>query len=251
MTPFSGRIEIIGSATLYLGDCLDAFPSIGRVQSVITDPPYGIGLTGKLYHSTKRGKTIKRNETYASYDDTQENFVGLILPRLVLALDAGDCGAVFMAERTLPLLPPWVALGGIFIAAGRGLGSWGFQCFMHCAFYGRDPYLAAGMGSRPNGRSGLWPNDANHHAHPCAKPLDAMLWAVNRASLPGQIVLDPFMGSGTTGVACTKLGRPFVGIEIDAAYFDLACERIEDAQRQRDLFIEVPAVIKAKQEAML
>ena len=78
-----------------------------------------------------------------------------------------------------------------------------------------------------------------------------MLWAVNRASLPSQIVFDPFMGSGTTGVACAKLGRPFVGIEIDAAYFDLACERIEDAQRQRDLFIEVPAVIKAKQEAML
>ena len=120
MTPFSGRIEIIGSATLYLGDCLDAFPSIGRVQSVITDPPYGIGLTGKRWTSTHCGATIKRNETYASYDDTQENFVGLILPRLVLALDAGDCGAVFMADGMLPLLPPWVGLGGIFSASGTG-----------------------------------------------------------------------------------------------------------------------------------
>lgn len=64
--------------------------------------------------------------------------------------------------------------------------------------------------------------------------------AVNRASLPNALVLDPFMGSGTTGVACAKLGRRFVGIEVDAGYFQTACQRIDDAYRQADLFIASP-----------
>jgi hypothetical protein len=141
-----------------------------------------------------------------------------------------------MAERSLPKLPPWRALGGIYSLAGTGLGSWGFQCFMHCAFYGPDPYGC----TRPNGKYGIYGNDANRVDHPCAKPINAMMWAVERASLNGETVLDPFMGSGTTGVACARLGRRFVGVEIEPRYFDIACRRIEQAQRQPDLFVHAP-----------
>jgi len=241
------RVEHIGDAELWLGDCREvmaSWPPCRRVDAVITDPPYGVDLSGKLWHSTNRGKTVKSKVTYASYNDTPENFDKIVLPALEAALARAECGAIFMADKSIWRLPPGNALGGIFSPAGTGLGSWGFQCFMHCAFYGRDPYLAAGKGSRPTGRYGIYPNDANKIDHPCAKPIDAMAWAVNRAALEGQIVFDPFMGSGTTGVAAIKLGRKFIGIEIEPAYFDIACRRIEEATRQPDLFIEKPKRIE-------
>ena len=230
------RVERIGDATLYLGDCRDVLPLLDPVDAVVTDPPYGVGLTGKRWHSTNRGKTVKSKITYQAYDDTPENFDAIVLPVLRATLDMAGSGAVFMADRSIWRLPPFKALGGIFSPAGTGLGSWGFQCFMHCAFYGRDPHGQ----TRPNGRYGIYGNDANTIDHPCAKPIDAMMWAVNRASLPDGSVLDPFMGSGTTGVACARLGRRFIGVEIEPRYFDIACRRIEQAYRQPDLFVAPP-----------
>jgi DNA modification methylase len=221
------------------------------VHSCITDPPYGVNLTGKVWHSTNRGKTVKSDVTYASYDDTRENFIACVLPALRSVISISACAAIFMAEKTLPLLPAWDALGGIFSPAGTGLGSWGFQCFMHCAFYGRDPYLAVGMGSRPTGRYGLYGNDSNKVDHPCAKPIAAMLWAVERASLADELVVDPFMGSGTTGVACARLGRRFIGIECHEPYFDIACRRIEQAHRQKDLFVHAAPSPVPQQTSML
>ena len=79
-----------------------------------------------------------------------------------------------------------------------------------------------------------------------------MEWLVSRTSdEPGQTILDPFMGSGTTGVACARLGRSFIGIEIEPRYFDIACKRIEDAYKQADLFIAAPAEPQPSQEALL
>ncbi|MFL6708209.1 MAG: DNA-methyltransferase [Massilia sp.] len=234
------RCERIGAAELYLGDCREVLPTLGPVNAVVTDPPYGVGLTGKLWHSTNRGKTIKATETYVSYDDTPENLRKVVIPALNVALSLSSCAAVFMADKSLWHLPPAAALGGIFSPAGTGLSSWGFQNFMHCAFYGRCPYLGASMGARPNGKYGIYGNDANFVEHPCAKPIAAMEWAVDRVSLPGQLILDPFMGSGTTGVACARLGRRFIGIEIEEKYFNIACRRIEAAQRQADLFVQQP-----------
>ncbi len=76
-----------------------------------------------------------------------------------------------------------------------------------------------------------------------------MKWLVSRVSLPGETVLDCFMGSSSTGVACLKLGRKFIGIEVDPEYFDIACRRIEKAYAQPDLFIAPPS--KPVQEALL
>ena len=75
-----------------------------------------------------------------------------------------------------------------------------------------------------------------------------MKWLVNRVSFKEETILDPFMGSGTTGVACVKLGRKFIGIELEPKYFDIACERITKAYAQPDMF--VPAPVKAVQEQM-
>ena len=85
--------------------------------------------------------------------------------------------------------------------------------------------------------------------HPTQKPVGVMEWCIDHLPPDAQTILDPFMGSGTTGVACAKLGRKFIGIEIDPKYFDIACKRIEDAYKQGDLFIEQPK--PPKQEAML
>ena len=85
--------------------------------------------------------------------------------------------------------------------------------------------------------------------HPTQKPLDLMKWCIEQLPASAQTILDPFMGSGTTGVAAVKLGRKFIGIEIEPKYFDIACRRITDALSRPDLFIEPPK--PAKQEAML
>jgi site-specific DNA-methyltransferase (adenine-specific) len=228
-------VETIGNATLYLADCRNVLSGLGLIDAVVTDPPYGINLSGKRGHYRNQ-PNARRSDVYSSYEDTQENFVATVLPPLRYALSVAKRGAVFMAERTLPLLPAWDALGGIFLPNGCGVGRWGFQCFMHCALYGKDPFTAARKGSRPNGKHGIYGNDANKIDHPCAKPLAAMLWAVERATASDDVVVDPFMGSGTTGVACIKAGRRFIGIEIEPRYFDTACRRIEEAQRQADMF---------------
>jgi len=232
------RVEKIGLATLYLGDCREVLPQIDAVDALVTDPPYGVALSGKAAHY--RSGVRRRAGGYASYEDTPENFDAVVLPALNASLGKAKCGAVFMGDKSIWKLPPG-NLGGIYLPAGAGMGSWGFQNFMHVVFYGACPYLAAGKGQRPNGRYGLWGNDANEVAHPCAKPLAAMEWAVDRVSFEGHSILDPFMGSGTAGVAAVKMGRRFIGAEIEPAYFDVACRRVEDAQRQGDMFREIAA----------
>jgi DNA modification methylase len=242
------RTEVLAEGvTCILGDCREVLPTLGKVDAVVTDPPYGVDFDGKAGHYRNEPST-KRDDTYASYDDSDENFDAIVLPALNNALAIARSGLVFMASRNVQRLPHG-ELGGIYLPNGCGYSSWGFQNFMHCVFYGHDPYLKAGKGSRPNGRYGLYGNDANQIDHPCPKPLAAMLWAVARASLEGEIILDPFMGSGTTGAAAVKLGRKFIGIEIEPKYFDIACRRISEVLKQPDLFIERPP--PAKQESWL
>lgn len=241
------RVETIGNATLYLADCREVLPTLTGIDAVVTDPPYGVSLTGKAGHY-RNNPSAKRSDTYVSYDDTPENFDRIVVPAVKNSIAIARSSIVFMASESIFKLPPG-HIGGIYLPNGCGRNAWGFQNFMHAVFYGDDPFLKFGKGSRPNGKYGLYGNDSNGIDHPCAKPVAAMRWAVDRVSFERELILDPFMGSGTTGVACTQLGRKFIGIEIEPSYFDIACRRIEAAQRQADLFVSNAPAQKATQPA--
>jgi DNA modification methylase len=221
----------VGDCRLILGDCREVLAGLpaNSVDAVVTDPPYGVAFTGKHTQTAHRGGRIKQESGYLSLPDTPLYVQQVVIPAIELCRTLAPAVTVTPGTRNLWLYPPAEDVGCFFSAAGTGMGRWGFTCMQPILYYGKDPYLARGMGSRPNSHGKVYPNDANKQAHPCAKPLPMMLWLVNRASLEGMTILDPFAGSFTTGLACLRLGRPFTGIEIERRYFDLGCARLEAA----------------------
>jgi site-specific DNA-methyltransferase (adenine-specific) len=221
------RVDLAEGITLYCGDCREILPTLGKVDAVVTDPPYGVGLD------------------YESTDDTREFVQDVVLPIIE------DCRAIAGRVTLTPgiknlfLYPPPSHTGSIYYPSGAGMNSWGFTCWQPILYYGKDPY--GGKGSRPDSFESCEPAEKN--GHPCPKPIGQMLKWVERSTLRGETILDPFMGSGTTGVAAVKLGRKFIGIEIEPKYFDIACRRIQAALDAPDMFIEQPK--PAKQEVML
>lgn len=228
------RIEHIGDATLYLGDCLEILPTLGKVDAVVTDPPYGVSL-GEI---TSR---IGRDDGY-SFQDTPENVRDNVVPRFKQALEKSQRAIVTPGHRCAWFYPEPYEIGCIYVPAGAGLGRWGFTTGHIVLFYGKDPH------NRQTANSFSCNSTTDKNGHPCPKPIEWMNWMVNRASLEGETVLDPFIGSGTTGVACANLGRKFIGVEIEEKYFDIACRRIEEAYRQPRLFEEEKP--KYKQEVL-
>jgi len=214
------RIETIGNAVLYLGDCREILPTLPKVDAVITDPPYGIGeAAGK---NKSRGKlAVAKDFGNDSWDDEP---ISDDLIRMVR--EAGKWVVIFGGNYyALPPAKCWLV--------------WdkenGESDFADCELawtnlpkaVRRIRYMWNGM-LRANGEA--------RGDHPTQKPIGVMAWAINHVPAPYQTILDPFMGSGTTGVACMNLGRSFVGIEREPKYFDIACRRIEDAQRQQRMF---------------
>ena len=234
----SFRQEKIGDCWLIQGDCREVLPLLPKVDAVVTDPPYGVGFTGKLAVQ-RRGGQKKGVDGYVSFEDTPENVRRVVVPALRQAISLAKRAAVTPGTRNLFAYPEPADMG-FFSAAGSGVGRWGFTCSQPILFYGRDPFLEAGMGSRANSLGQTYPNDANSVGHPCAKPFPQMKWLVWRSTAPTDVVLDPFMGSGTTGVACVKLGRRFIGIEVEPKYFEIAAKRIRDAYAQPDFFVAPP-----------
>ena len=232
----------IGNAELWHGDCRNVLPLLGKVDACITDPPYGVGFIKKK--STK----VDTKKASVLYDDRPEMIKSLIDEVMPMILDAATRAVVFCGAAMLWNYPAPSALGCVFTPSGAGLCSWGFQCMHPILFYGKDIYLEDGKGSRPNSFRTEQPN-REEIDHPCPKPVQWMEWAINRSARATDLVLDPFMGSGTTGVACMNLGRRFVGIEIDRHYFDIACERIARAQAQGRIFSE-PTMPNAEQTGL-
>jgi site-specific DNA-methyltransferase (adenine-specific) len=238
------RKEVIGDATLYLGDCLEVmttFPECFRVDAVITDPPYGIGLKKKTsdYRDSRfydAGESLRASVVYDDDPGVIRSMLQVAIPR---ALGLSERALIFSGPAMLWAYPEPASVGCVFTMAGAGRTAWGFQCMSPVLFYGKDPYLQDGKGGRPNSLKDDQPNREDID-HPCPKPLPWMQWAVNRASRVGESILDPFTGSGTTGVAAVLLGRKFIGIEREPKYFDIACRRIEQAYKQRPLFEAEP-----------
>jgi len=197
----------IGDATLYLGDCLEILPTLPKVDAVVTDPPYGVG--------------------YAEWDQR-------IPPWLTPARARSRVVAFTTGPLTLWSYPPpdWLAAYSRQGATTRNaLG--GFCHWTPVLIYG-ETGLPCDFARSNDKAAHLELARAGATEHPTPKPEPVFRWLIQ--SVAALDVLDPFMGSGTTGVACVQLGRRFVGIEIEPLYFDIACRRIEDAQRQGKLF---------------
>jgi DNA modification methylase len=206
------------------GDCRRMPIDLVGVDAVVTDPPYGIGFVGKGSRD-KNGKTIIRKGTYKYIEDTPEYIRDCVVPLIDRCRREVKVVSLTPGKSNLWLYPSPDDMGCLYQAGGSGLGRWGFSCFHPILYYGKDPHIH--KGATPNSLCQIYANDANQWDHPCAKPLAMMLWLVKKTTLPGWTVLDPFMGVGTTGVACMMLGRNFVGIEIDPRYCAIARRRIE------------------------
>ena len=216
---------IIGNATLYLGDCREILPTLPKVDAVITDPPYGIGADkGKQGGaiSFKGGKAYDRAYTPENtWDDSRPQ------PEVIRAAVAGGKYAIVWGGNYFADYLP---------AQGRWL--WWDKCQTMPTF--GDGELAWTNLPQTTPKKFTWANnkilaDRVERNHPTQKPLELMHWCIGFV-IDAETILDPFMGSGTTGVAAMQLGRKFIGIEIEPKYFDVACERIENAQRQQNLF---------------
>jgi DNA modification methylase len=208
------RKETIGLATLYLGDCREIAPTLERPAAVITDPPYGIGEHGGRFRDRKGGG--HRILPCKGWDNKRPD-PAMFKMMLGLADVALFWGGNYFAD----MLPPskgwiyWDKLMGGDFSDGE------------LAWTNVDRAL----------RKVTRCNKDHGKEHPTQKPIEVMQFSIDYARVPeGGTILDPYMGSGTTGVAAVEMRHPFIGIEIDPTYFDIACRRIEQAQRQGDLF---------------
>jgi site-specific DNA-methyltransferase (adenine-specific) len=214
--------------TIYHGDSRDILPNI-QADVLVTDPPYGVGLG--VTTKGAGGKHGFLHEEYKSYEDTYENHISIVVPILRLAVAQTKRGAVFTGPHITDM-PRAEAFGGIYCKAASGRHCWGFKTFLPFLLYGKDPEL--NRGARPLVLESTETADKN--GHPCPKPLGWMKWLIQRVSMEGESILDPFMGSGTTLVAAKQLGRKAIGIEIELKYCDIAIKRLE--QECLDLSIE-------------
>lgn len=212
------REQIIGDARLILGDSREVLPTLGKVDAVVTDPPYGIGA-----------KLAAGGPKEWRFHSAHE-----------LAWDMGDVPAD-VVER-LPEIAPSIIWGGQFyrLPPTRGWLVWdkvvrNFDSG-HCelAWTSLDQPIRAF-----NQATYILTAPFEGKHHPTQKPNGLMRWCVQFFPT-ASVILDPFMGSGTTGVACAQVGRAFIGIEREERYFDVACRRIEEAYRQPRLFDEPP-----------
>lgn len=206
---------------------------MGKVDAVVTDPPYGVDLGN--HHGAaecRAGLLVKRG----GYEDSVDRFDSVVVPAVETALKQATRGAVFGVPPNIWKFPPPAALGGIFVPGAVGRNKWGWSNLIHCALYGTAPGLNNGAAPTAFVSTEI----AEETGHPTTKPTGWMVRVVKLSAAPGETVLDPFMGSGTTGVACAKLGRKFIGIEIEPKYFDIACKRIDEAYKQGDFFVEKP-----------
>ena len=214
------RCETIGRATLYLGDCATILPTLQRVDLVCTDPPYGIGEAA--------GKAKTRGKLAIAKDYGNDDWDNAPVAPEVMAMvrAAGQWQIIFGGNYYA--LPPC-----------KGPLVWDKENGENDFADGELAWnnLGTALRIKRHRWHGMIRKGGEDRHHPTQKPLALMRWCLGFVP-DAKTVLDPFMGSGTTGVACVKLGRRFVGIEIDDGYFDIACDRIAKAYAQPDMFVE-------------
>jgi len=214
--PAAQRVEVIGRCELYLGDCAEIMPFLNGVDAVLTDPPYGIGEDGGRFRGRK-GQNIKVLPNKGWDRQTPDGSI------FDMIREISNHQIIWGGNYFTDKLPPskgwlyWQKLMGGDFADGE------------LAWTSRDRALRE-FTCCPKGKGGL---------HPTQKPVEVMGWCLN--FLPdARSILDPFMGSGTTGVACVQRELSFIGIERDADYFSICVDRIRDAHRQSNILAGLP-----------
>ena len=208
------REERIGGQRLILGDCLEVMPLL-EFDGVLTDPPYGIGQDGGRGHRKSSRARVQKKKDWDKTRPKSEIFDCLV---------SAPAGAIIWGGNYFAdMLPPrmgwlyWQKLIGGDFSDGE------------LAWTSRNAALKEFVHRKTNVEM----------QHPTQKPIKLMQWCLG--FLPNaQTILDPFMGSGTTLVACEKLGRQGIGIELDPDYFAIACKRVDEATRQPDMFVTPP-----------
>lgn len=223
------RTETIAEGvTLHLGDCREIIPTLPRVDAVVMDPAYGINAA-RDRKSQKHG--------WRDYDAPGWDKERTPAELVSLAISAGKHAIVWGGNYWADILPPTSK----WLAWDKGQTDFSLADFelAWCSFDGaaRRITLPRSVAMR-DGKE-----------HPTQKPVEVMRWCIEKLPTGCRTILDPFMGSGTTGVAAVKMGRQFIGIEIEPKYFEIACRRIADATRQPDMFVASPTV--PKQEPLL
>jgi site-specific DNA-methyltransferase (adenine-specific)/modification methylase len=227
------RVEVIGDCTLHLGDCREILPRLGTVDAVVTDPPYGIG------EAAGKAKTRKGLGPTRDYGDDEWDNEPISDEIMAMVRAAGRHQIIFGGNYYH--CPPtscwlvWDKLNGDNDFADCELAWTNLPKAVR-----RIRYLWNGM---------LRANGEERGDHPTQKPVGVMSWALAQLSPTARTIIDPFMGSGTTGVASALAGLEFTGIERETRYFDAACRRIEEAYKQPRLFAE--PVAKPIQEALI
>ena len=202
--------EIIGNCSLWLGDCREILPTLPKVDAVITDPPYGLG--NKMQGGTWGAKAEFKEMVVWDNAPPEVNF-------LLQLCDVAET-AVFWGGNYYGLPPT--------------------RCWLVWDKQNAVPTMAdcelAWTSKDANTKRISLPVGRVENGHPSEKPLRLMEWTIATVKA-GTVILDPFMGSGTTGVACANMGKTFYGIEREPKYFDIACKRIEQAYAQQRLFV--------------
>ena len=227
----------IGDCTLYLGDCLKVLPDLGKVDCVITDPPYSAN-THKMAKTNRGAGHGVSLVTFAALDGEQFDEVMAACLCASTGWVVATCDYKHAARYYE--VPEFVRLGAWVkpnpmpqISADRPGQGFETVLILHS---GKTPKVW-----NRGGGSGVWTFPVHTDAQvPTQKPLALISAFVGDFTQPGQVIADPFMGSGTTGVAAVSLGRGFVGIEANPEHFDIACRRIEQAYAQRPLFTPDP-----------
>lgn len=220
--------EVIGNAELYHGDCLEIMPIIGKVDAVVTDPPYGLGnkhngggggAKSNWKHRPEVAKGFDMQRPDKQYFDLMREMSGVTL----------FWGGNYFAD----ILPP--SMG--WLVWDKGLEGFTTSDF-EMAWTSRNN-AARRMRYACGNERGFAPKSKEDrefiNSHPTQKPVIVMQWCIQQIGSPATIC-DPFMGSGSTGVAAVNMGLKFIGCELERKYFDIACKRIEKAQQQLNLF---------------
>lgn len=241
----SGRVEHIGDATLYLGDCLKIMPTLGDLDVVVTDAPYKVTSGGFGDLEGGFGGWIKD-----SYDNkgsiVQCDLDWIDWLKILPACLRPDAHVyLFTNDRNLPIA--WDAAEKSGFKFHRLL-TWDKRAALPNRWYQQTCEFVlfmrqgkAFMINDPSSKALQSIFQRDDSPHPTEKPVPLCRLYIENSTSRAQTVFDPFMGSGTTGVAAVQCGRKFVGIEIDPTFFQIACERIDRAYKQADLFVSPPA----------